>query len=126
MQRQQHARYCIMMETQPPEVSRKEIKCGCHGPQQRNWTHTGRQWKVRVMKGPLTVEISNGPRIKCAHVNRLHHQLQPDIEEQPVSTKTTTSPWQAPQIDHFILPPPATESRRYPTCQRAPLDRYEY
>ena len=68
-----------------------------------SWTHTGRGgWRVREMKGPLTIEISNGPRIKCVHVNRLHHRLQPAMEEQPVPTKTITPPWQAPQTDHCL------------------------
>ena len=57
-------------------------------------------WKVRAIKGPLTVEISNGPRIKRVHENGLHQRLQLDMEEQTVPNKTTTPPWQAPTIDH--------------------------
>ena len=44
------------------------------------------KWKVVEMKGPVTVEITDGRRTKVVHVNRVRHRNQP--VEAPVASNT--------------------------------------
>ena len=79
-------------------------------------------WKVKRVLSPLTVEITDGQKIKCVHINRLHHRLQPDLESS-VPEHIHPPNWQPPTVDHLVLPP---APRRYPLRHRVPPDRYGY
>ena len=39
------------------------------------------KWKVKSMKSPVTIEITDGKRTKVVHVNRLQPRIQPSVEE---------------------------------------------
>ena len=83
-------------------------------------------WKISMVKGPVTMEITDGERTKVVHVNRIRRRLQPMLQEQPASDNQISQPWNPPWVDHHILPRRATElpSRRYPQRERRPPDRY--
>ena len=89
-------------------------------------------WKIKSIKSPVTMEITDGQRIKVVHVNRLRHRFPQSSDEQsPSSQHNTHSPlWEPPWVEHFHLPPEEStdnvdSTRRYPRRDsRQPPDRF--
>ena len=77
------------------------------------------------MKGPVTVEITDGRRTKVVHVNRVRHRNQP--VEAPEHSNNDPGPghWHPTQIEYFILQETPTSERHYPLRQRHPPDRFQ-
>ena len=59
-------------------------------------------WKVKSVKSPVTIEISNGRKSKVVHSNRLQHRFQaaPNSSESTVTNSTVLS-WTPLQVEHF-------------------------
>ena len=74
------------------------------------------------MKGPVTVEITDGRRTKVVHVNRVRHRNQPDEAPEYTSNDPGPGQWHPAQTEHFILQEAPTSERRYPLRQRHPPD----
>ncbi|KAL5477314.1 hypothetical protein EMCRGX_G024098 [Ephydatia muelleri] len=60
----------------------------------------GGKWKVTRMMSPVTVEISDGNRVRVVHVNRMQPRLQSGTMEQ--AEEGHRKPWSPPQVDHFF------------------------
>ena len=73
-------------------------------------------WKVTKIKNPVNVQISSGHHSKMVHVNRLHHWIQPNLQDKE-DAQTRAYQWNPPQAEHTILPPLTTPARRYPLRQ---------
>ena len=76
-------------------------------------------WVVTACKSPVNVEISNGPRKRVVHINRIRHRIQPDMQrpvEDALPEENQGGPlhWQAPQVDHQILDLMPTEEHQTP------------
>ena len=87
------------------------------------------RWSIMSIKSPVNMEISDGKRIKVVHSNRLRHRIQPDPSDPQSLTPLNTSPsphWEAPTVEHFLSPPTASESRRYPQRERRPPVRLQF
>lgn len=83
-------------------------------------------WKIIGVKGPITMEISDGNRKKVTHINRLRHRVQPSPPEfQEVRQPQLT--WTPPQTEHIIMPPevPTPSVRRNPPRNRRPPDYFD-
>lgn len=86
------------------------------------------EWKVKSVKSPTNVEITDGRRLRIVHINRLQYRYQPKqclslSSNQPKQIRK----WWPPKVDHIILPESNNESRRrYPQRQRRPPDYYGY
>ena len=57
------------------------------------------KWKVSQVKSPVTVEISDGCRVKVVHINWLQLRLQEGSREQSIKYENMHQ-WNPPQIDH--------------------------
>ncbi len=44
------------------------------------------RWKIKSVKGPVTMEITDGQRTRVVHTNRLQHRTQPSPWEQQDTT----------------------------------------
>ena len=73
-------------------------------------------WKVTKIKSPVNVQISSGHHSKMVQVNRLHHWIQPNLQDKE-DAQTRAYQWNPPQAEHTILPPLTTPARRYPLRQ---------
>ena len=80
------------------------------------------KWKVVEMKGPVTVEITDGRRTKVVHVNRVRHRNQPVKAPEHSSNDPGPGHWHPTQAEHFILQETPTSERRYLLRQRHPPD----
>ena len=72
-------------------------------------------WKVSSVKGPVTIEISNGKQSKVVHSNRLQHNLQAAANSS--ESMVTNSPVPVlilPQVEHCIAEM-VSQSHRYPS-----------
>ena len=82
------------------------------------------KWKVKIMKSPVTMEITDGKRTKVVHVNRLQPRIQPSVEEDVNSGVQHTQrieplhnvQWEAPLVEHldFGSPPPVANPPTLP------------
>ena len=75
------------------------------------------KWKVVEMKGPVTVEITDGRRTKVVHINRVRHHDQSFKTPEYTSNHPQPGLWQP---EHHIQHKAQTVNRRYPQCQRNP------
>ena len=82
------------------------------------------KWKVVEMKGPVTVEITDGRRTKVVHINRVRHRDQPFETPEYTSNYPQPGLWQPGQTEHYIQHEAQTVNRRYPQRQRNPPDWY--
>ena len=57
------------------------------------------KWKVSQIKSPVTVDISDGCRVKVIHINRLQPGLQEGSREHSIEPEKMHH-WNPPQIDH--------------------------
>ena len=78
------------------------------------------RWKVKTIKSPVTIEISDGKRTKVVHINRLQHRYQPSHHNQIEIETSAQQTWNPPGVDHIYLPPPPISTRRYPARERNP------
>ena len=83
-----------------------------------------RKWKVVEMKGPVTVEITDGRRTKVVHINRVQHCDQPFETPEYTSNYPQPGLWQPGQTEHYIQHEAQTVNRRYPQRQRNPPNWY--
>ncbi|KAL5460210.1 hypothetical protein EMCRGX_G033639 [Ephydatia muelleri] len=60
----------------------------------------GGKWKVTRIMSPVTVEISDGNRVRVVHVNRMQPRLQAGTMEQ--AEEGHRKPWSPPQVDHYF------------------------
>ena len=60
------------------------------------------KWKVVEMKGPVTVQITDGRRTKVVHINRLRHRNQPFEAPEYASNYFQRGVWQPVQTEHYI------------------------
>eukprot|EP00731_Ephydatia_muelleri_P034967 Em0088g19a len=58
------------------------------------------KWKVTRIMSPVTVEISDGNRVRVVHVNRMQPRLQSGTMEQ--AEEGHRKPWSPPQVHHFL------------------------
>ncbi|KAL5516749.1 hypothetical protein EMCRGX_G002156 [Ephydatia muelleri] len=82
------------------------------------------KWKVKIMKSPVTMEITDGKRTKVVHVNRLQPRIQPSVVEDVNSGVQHTQrveplhnvQWEAPLVEHldFRSPPPVANPPTLP------------
>ena len=83
------------------------------------------EWRIKAVKSPITMEITDDKRTKIVHVNRLRHRIQPG--EGSESQSVNTYPWTAPQIEHMILPPiPPPPAHRYPQREQHPPNYFSH
>ena len=85
-------------------------------------------WKIKSIKSPVTMEITDGRRTKVVHVNRIRHRL-PDPSELTSSPPqdTRSQPWEPPWAEHYSTPSESSHipTRRYPMGgSRRPPDRF--
>ena len=63
-------------------------------------------WVVTVYKSSVNVAISDGPRRRVVHVNRIRHHHQPAVqlhaEDALQENQGGHLQWQAPQVNHDI------------------------
>ena len=76
------------------------------------------------MKGPVTVEITDGRRTKVVHINRVRHCNQPFEAPEYTSNYSQRGLWQPVQTEHYIQQETPSLERRYPQRQRNPPDWY--
>ena len=93
------------------------------------------EWRVKSVKSPCTMEITDGQRTRVVHVNRLRHRVQPTVTVAPNGADSSQG-WHPPQVDHVVLPPvqpplppppqppPEQLVRRYPQRDRQPPNRF--
>ena len=73
------------------------------------------------VKSPVTVEISDGTRIRVVHTNRLQHRIQVTANSsESTLTKSTTNAWSPPQIEHFVEETDTPTRRNPPRNRRRP------
>ena len=82
------------------------------------------KWKVVEMKGPVTVEITDGRRTKVVHINQVRHRDQPFETPEYTSNYPQPGLWQPGQTEHYIQHEAQTVNRRYPRHQRNQPDWY--
>lgn len=70
--------------------------------------HWDGRWRVKSVKTPLTLEITDGVKTKIVHVNCLRQRVVPNSTnvEEPSGRVLQESHqnWEAPQIDHLEIP----------------------
>eukprot|EP00731_Ephydatia_muelleri_P023350 Em0015g933a len=89
-------------------------------------------WTVRRVLSPVNVDIEHTTtaRTRVVHVNRLQARIvREEVEAQGDKYEEHgVADWEAPQIEHLILPPQQEQSaavqRRYPQRIRHPVLRY--
>ena len=70
---------------------------------------------------PTNAKITDGQTTQIAHMNRLHHRAQPQLDSaQP--NNIPLNPWAPSQIDHHVVTVPPTPPRNYPHHNRRPAD----
>ena len=87
------------------------------------------KWKVKAIKGPVNMEITDGRRTRVVHVNRLQKRLQAHPQEISDMTNPSDAPSHSdvPWIEHEYIPPLSPQgTRRYPARERRPPDRLSY
>ena len=81
-------------------------------------------WRVKSVKSPVTVEISDGRRSKVVRSNRLQHWVQAMADgTESMVTESAILPWTPPQVEHFIEETVTSQSR-YPSRTRRPSQFY--
>ena len=81
------------------------------------------KWRIREIKSPTDVTITDGQNTKVVHVNRLQHRKQPQHDStSSINTDSAPNNWFPPQIDHHIVSAPSPLQRRYPQRDRRPPD----
>ena len=77
---------------------------------------------------PVTVEISDGNRVRVVHVNRMQPRLQAGTMEQ--AEEGHRKPWSPPQVDHYfeddlnVDNQSDNQEQRYPRRERRLPERY--
>ena len=62
------------------------------------------RWKVKTIKSPVTIAISDGKRTKVVHIHRLQHRYQPSHHNQIEIETSAQQTWNPPGVDHIYLP----------------------
>ena len=55
-------------------------------------------WRIKTVKSPITVEITDDKQTRIVHTNRLRHRIQPMQSSESQSTDTNS--WTEPQVIH--------------------------
>ena len=85
-------------------------------------------WKIKAIKSPVNMEITDGQRNKVVHVNRLQHRIQRLCKEIPdIEPAIDSHIWEPPWAEHITqATATAPSTRHYPLRERRPPDRLEY